>query len=186
MDEGITELLDEWGEGDTTALERLIPMVVEELRVLAVSHLRKEAAGHTLQPTALVNEVYLRLSSQLKARFENRTQFFAFASSLMRRILVDHHRARSTAKRGENQALLTLDEALDLPALRNVELLALDDALTALEALDSRQSKVVELRFFGGLTVDEIGSMLGISPATVKREWASAKAFLLHEIQHFH
>lgn len=180
---GITELLHEWSGGDSTALERLMPKVVGELRVLAESHFRKEAAGHTLQPTALVNEVYLRLADQLRPCFENRAQFFAFASSLMRRILVDHYRSRRTARRGRNQVPLPLDEARGVPTPRGVELLALDEALSGLEALDPRQSKVVEMRFFGGLTVDEIATMLSVSPATVKRDWASAKAFLLHEMR---
>jgi RNA polymerase sigma factor (TIGR02999 family) len=179
----VTEVLQEWRAGDPAALERLMPKVVGELRALAKSHFRKEASGHTLQPTALVNEVYLRLSEQLRPSFENRTQFFAFASSLIRRILVDHYRARCTAKRGCNEAAVTLDEALGVPTLRDCEFVALDDALAGLETLDPRQSRVVELRFFGGLTVPETATMLNISPATVKREWVSAKAFLLHEMR---
>ena len=179
----ITELLGEWREGDASALERLIPQVMEQLRQLAAAHFRKERRGHTLQPTALVNEVYLRLSDQMRARFDNRTHFFAFASALMRRILVDHYRARRTAKRGADEQPVALDEALGLPALRDDELLALDEALSDLERLDARQSKVVELRFFGGLSVPETAEVLDISAATVKREFASAKAFLLHEIR---
>ena len=179
----ITEMLQQWIAGDPAALERLMPQVLGELRKLAESHLRKEASGHTLQPTALVNEVYLRLAEQLRPHFDNRTQFFAFASSLMRRILVDYYRARCTAKRGANQRPLPLDDALGLPPPRGEEILALDDALSDLQTLDSRQAQVVELRFFGGLTVPEIARLLDISPATVKRDWQSAKAFLLHEME---
>jgi RNA polymerase sigma-70 factor, ECF subfamily len=182
-DPGITALLAEWSTGSPAALERLMPLVAGELRALARHHFRREPAHHTLQPTALVSEVYLRLSDQLGAHFAHRGEFFAFASSLMRRILVDHHRARATAKRGHHEVVVPLDEALDLPHLASSELLALDDALHELGALDHRQMQIVELRFFGGLTVAETAQALAVSPATVKREWASAKAFLLHEMQ---
>ncbi|MEO1370013.1 MAG: sigma-70 family RNA polymerase sigma factor [Acidobacteriota bacterium] len=178
----ITELLGDWGQGDPDALARLIPEVMDELRTLAASHFRREQPGHTLQPTALVNELYMRLSDQMRAKFENRTHFFAFASHLMRRILIDHHRARRSQKRGADEKPVAFDEALDLPHLQHVELLALDDALRELERLDPRQAKVVELRFFGGLSVPETASVMDLSPATVKREWSSAKAFLLHEM----
>ncbi|MEM1179561.1 MAG: sigma-70 family RNA polymerase sigma factor [Acidobacteriota bacterium] len=179
MDGDITELLQHWGGGDPTALERLIPLVNDELRRLAQSHFRREGPGHTLQPTALVNELYMRLSSQLNVRLVSRTQFFAFASRLMRRILVDHHRARQSVKRGEARPRITYDDALGgVAARREVDLLALDGALQELEALDPRMCRIVELRFFGGLTVVETGQALEISPASVKRDWSGAKAFL--------
>ena len=179
---GVTELLQAWGD-HPEALEQLMPLVAQELRVLAESHFRKEHVGHTLQPTALVNEVYLRLNRQLSVHLENRTQFFAFASRLMRRILVDHYRARKAEKRGGDEPLVSLDDALEIPGLQDLSLLALDDALNALKSLDPRQAQVVELRFFGGLTVGETASLLNISAATVKREWVTAKSFLLREIR---
>ena len=181
-EEPITALLEEWGAGVPGALEDLMPLVVQELRTLARSHFRHEAQGHTLQPTALVNEVYLRLARQLRIRLENRTQFFAFASRLMRRVLVDHYRSRQTAKRGTGSPKVSLDEAIAVADPKGVDLLALDDALTALKELDPRQSRVVELRYFGGLTIPEVAEVLDLSPATVKREWMTAKAWLQHEI----
>jgi len=160
-----------------------MPLVVDELRGLARSHFRREREGHTLQPTALVNELYIRLAGQEGLQWESRVQFFAFASELMRGILVDSYRAHQTAKRGGGAPVLSLDEAMALPDRQDVEILALDDALSALASLDPRQSRIVELRFFGGLTLEEIAQVLGLSVATVRREWTSAKAWLSREIR---
>ncbi len=188
--DGITEILREWCGGTPEALEKLMPLVFGELRKLARSHFRREPSGHTLQPTALVNEVYLRLERQMHVQLINRTQFFAFASRLMRRILVDHHRTRQAEKRGNGQVLVTLDEALRggraaarARTIERVDILALDEALELLKELDPRQCRVVELRYFGGLTIPETAQVLGISPATVKREWAVAKAWLQYRLR---
>ena len=180
--EGITEILHDWASGAPEALRELMPQVVAELRQLAQGHLQREARGHTLQPTALVNEVYLRFVDQRHVQFENRSQFFAFASRLMRRILVDYFRARQADKRGSDRPLMSLDEALEVPQHQTVDLLVLNDALEQLKALDPRQSEVVEMRYFGGLTIPETAEALGISPATVKREWLTAKAWLQHTL----
>lgn len=181
--EGVTELLDAWSAGRPEALEELMPLVSRELRQLAASHFRREAEGHTLQPTALVNEVFLRFRRQHHVQLEHRTQFFALASRLMRRVLVDHYRSRQREKRGGGDPKISLDEALAVPERRDLDLLALDDALAALQSLDARQCQVVELRFFGGLSVPETAAALAISPATVKREWMTAKAWLQREIR---
>lgn len=179
----ITALLGEWSTGDREALERLMPLVFDELRQLARSQFRREPDGHTLQPTALVHEVYMRLAGQRKVEWQNRSQFFAFAALLMRRILVDHAKARVTAKRGGGAVVLPLNEALagasdDDGEPAGVELLALDEALAALAEVDSRQARIVELRFFAGLTHEEIAELLGISVTTVKRDWKTARYFL--------
>jgi RNA polymerase sigma factor (TIGR02999 family) len=158
-------------------------LVFNELRQLARKHLRRERDGHTLQPTALVNELYLRLVGQEGLQWDSRVQFFAFASGLMRGILVDYYRARQTAKRGGGTLILSLDEAIAIPERRDIDLFAIDDALTTLASLDSRQSRIVELRFFGGLTLEETAQALGVSVATVRREWAVAKAWLSREIR---
>lgn len=181
----ITALLNEWSRGDREALERLMPLVFDELRQLARSYFRHEPDGHTLQPTALVNEVYMRLVEQRKVEWDNRSQFFAFAALLMRRILVDHAKARLTSKRGGGVAKLPLKEALAVgeePLDLDLDLLALDEALGELAALDSRQARVVELRFFAGLTHEEIGDVLGVSVTTVKRDWRTARLWLFHHI----
>ena len=177
----VTQLLADWANGDKTALERLMPLVYEELRAIAHRHMRRERPGHLLQTTALVNEAYLRMVDQRDARLQNRVHFFAIASQLMRRILVDHARARHAAKRGGGQVTLMLDDAVALPKQRNVDLLALDAALTELAELDARQSQIVELRFFAGLSIEDTARVLAISPATVKREWATARAWLRRE-----
>ncbi|HMB54169.1 MAG TPA: sigma-70 family RNA polymerase sigma factor [Thermoanaerobaculia bacterium] len=179
----ITALLAEWSDGDQEALERLMPLVFEELRQLARSQFRREPDGHTLQPTALVHEVYMRLAGQRKVEWQNRSQFFAFAALLMRRILVDHAKARFTAKRGGGATVLPLNEALARPGdddgeATSVDLLALDQALEALAEVDPRQARIVELRFFAGLTHEEIAELLGISVTTVKRDWKTARFFL--------
>lgn len=186
MSETIDKLLHDWRDGSPAALDDLMPVVVDELRQLARRHLENEPSGHTLQPTALVNEVYLRLTAGRQGDLEDRTHFFAFASRLMRQILVDHARARRTAKRGGGAAKLPLDAAADVPGQQKVDLttvLAVDAALKRLEALDPRQGRIVELRYFSGLTLAEISSALGISRATVERHWSVARRWLAREIR---
>jgi len=184
LGDDITELLGAWSGGDRAALDRLMPLVYSELRRLADRHLSRERREHTLQATALVNEAYMRLVDQRHARWLNRAQFFAVAARLMRRILVDHARARAAAKRGQGATRLALDEAPELPARpgQDAELVALDAALERLATLDERQSQVVELRYFGGLSIEETAEVLKLSPATVKREWAMARAWLFREL----
>jgi RNA polymerase sigma factor (TIGR02999 family) len=177
----VTELLHAWNSGGEEARERLMSVVYRELRVLAASYLRKERPNHTLQPTALVHEAFLRLVEST-APWRDRAHFFGVAAQAMRRILVDHARKRQSAKRGQAPVLLTLDEAIGLPG-RNAELVALDDALRTLSALDPRQERIVELRCFGGLTIDETAEALELSPATIKREWATAKAWMARELK---
>jgi RNA polymerase sigma factor (TIGR02999 family) len=176
----ITALLKDWSGGDRAALERLIPAVYEELRRLAASRLRSERPDHTLQPTALVHEAFLRLADQRSVDWANRSHFFSIAARIMRRILVDHARKRRAAKRDAAALRLTVSD--EAPSERAPELLALDSALTSLEKLDPQQARVVELRFFGGLTVEETAEAAGISTATVKREWRTARAWLRREI----
>ena len=178
----ITDLLIAWGDGDQAALERLFPLVYDELRRLAAFYLRRERSDHTLQPTALVNEVYLRLFDQRRVGWQNRAQFFGVAAQMMRRILVSHARSRHAAKRGGSDQRITLQDELAVTDQRDVNLLALDDALTKLEAIDPEKSKLVELRFFSGLTVPETAEVMSISPRTVDRQWQTAKAWLYREI----
>jgi RNA polymerase sigma factor (TIGR02999 family) len=175
----ITALLKDWSGGDREALERLMPIVYGELKRLASSYLRSERADHTLQPTALVHEAYLRLQGQRSVIWSNRAHFFGIAARIMRRILVDHARRRRAAKRDAAALRLTLVD--DASADRAPELIALDTALTSLEKLDPQQARVVELRYFGGLTVEETAEAAGISTATVKREWRTARAWLRRE-----
>lgn len=179
----VTQLLLDWSEGDRHALDRLMPLVVDELRRLAAAYLRREQAGHTLQPTALVNEVYLRLVDRRRVSWQNRAQFFGFAARTMRRILVDHARARRAAKRGGGAETLALDAALGVGDRAEVDLLALDDVLDRLAALDARQGRLVELRVFGGLTIAESAEALGVGEATVSRDWQSARAWLYRELR---
>ena len=176
----ITALLKDWSGGDREALERLMPAVYGELKRLASSYLRSERPDHTLQPTALVHEAFLRLQGQRSVEWSNRAHFFGIAARIMRRILVDHARRRRAAKRDGAALRLTLADAG--PNDRAPELIALDSALTSLEQLDPQQARVVELRFFGGLTVEETAEAAGISTATVKREWRTARAWLRREI----
>ncbi|HEY1253043.1 MAG TPA: sigma-70 family RNA polymerase sigma factor [Thermoanaerobaculia bacterium] len=176
----VTALLRDWSGGDRAALERLMPLVYAELRKLAASYLRNERPDHTLQPTALVHEAYLRLVDQRGVNWQNRAHFFGIAAQMMRRILVDHARRRQAAKR--DAAALRL-QVTDGDGARDPELLALDEALSGLESLDARQARIVELRFFGGLTVEETAEVAGLSPATVKREWRTARAWLAREIR---
>jgi RNA polymerase sigma factor (TIGR02999 family) len=179
----VSKLLLNWGQGDQGAREALIPLGYDELRRLARRHLRRERPDHTLQSAALVNEAYLRLVRQEQPQWQNRAHFFGVAAQLMRHILVDHARNRAAAKRGAGVPRLELDPEVGLPQERGVDLVALDDALNQLAALDAQQSRVVELRFFGGLSIEETSVVLGISPATVKREWATARAWLQREMK---
>lgn len=179
----VTALLREWSAGDRGALERLMPLVYEELRKLAASHLKSERGNHTLQPTALVHEAYLRLVGQRSVSWASRAHFYGIAARMMRRVLVDHARKRQAAKRSPGTLFLDLAEEAAAPSPERMpELLVLDRALTELERLDPRQARVVELRFFAGLSVEETAEVAGISTATVKREWKTARAFLRHEI----
>jgi RNA polymerase sigma factor (TIGR02999 family) len=177
----VTQLLADWSKGDQEALDGLMPLVYDELRRLAASYMRRERPDHTLQSTALVHEAYLRLVDQRSVKWQNRTHFFGVAAQLIRRLLVDHARTHQAAKRGAAYKL-SLDEAIDVPEQRDVSLLALDDALNTLAAMDPQQSRIVELRFFGGLSIEETAEVVGISPATVKRDWTLAKAWLYREM----
>ncbi len=179
----VTALLAAWSTGDKAALERLMPLVYAELRAIAARHVRREPAGATLQATAVVHEAYLRLVDQRRVQWKNRGHFFAVASQAMRRILVDHARARHAAKRGggAEPASWIVDVAQETP-VAPIDVLALDQALSLLSAADSEQARIVELRFFGGLTVEEIAELLGRSEATVKRDWRTARAFLHREL----
>jgi RNA polymerase sigma factor (TIGR02999 family) len=174
----VTALLLAWSAGDQAALERLMPLVYDELRRLARSYMRQERAGHTLETTALIHEAYLRLIDAKEVRLENRTHFFAVAARLMRQILVDFARARGYQKRGGDARQVSLDEALVIGQPRDEDLLALDEALSALANTDERKSRVVELRFFGGLTEAETAEALQVSPETVRRDWRLAKSWL--------
>jgi len=180
--EGITQLLLECSGGDQGALDRLIPYVYDELHRLAHRYIKQERSGHTLQTAALVNEAYLRLVDQRQVRWQNRAHFFGIAAQLMRRILIDYARKRTYAKRGGGAVKISLDEDLVISQQRAADLVALDDALKGLASIDPQQSRVVELRFFGGLTIEETAEILKLSPDTVKREWSTAKAWLYQEI----
>jgi len=179
----VTQLLQAWRGGDQAALDRLIPLIHAELHRLAHHYMLRERVGHTLQTTALVNEAYLRLVDASQVAWENRAHFLAISANLMRRILVDFARSRGYQKRGGNAVKVEFDEARVPSVGRGAEVIALDDALKALAVFDERGAKVVELRFFGGLTEEETGEVLGVSARTVKREWASAKAWLLREMK---
>lgn len=182
----VTVLLQAWGNGDSEALHQLIPLVHEELRRSARNYMRREGPGHSLQTNALVNEVYLRLVDISRVRWQDRAHFFAIASSLMRRVLLDAARARAAKKRGGGEVRISFAEDLllaDSPAARQASwLIALDDALAALAQADPRKAQVVEMRFFGGLSVDEMAEVLRISPQSVKRDWKLARAWLHKEI----
>jgi RNA polymerase sigma factor (TIGR02999 family) len=178
----ITQLLQDWRGGDRAALDSLLPLVYKELRRLAHFHIREERRGHTLQSAALVHEAYCRLVGQSLPDFENRTHFFAVAAQLMRQILVDYARRHRAAKRGASMCKISLDDAAVLPQRKDAHILAVDDALKALAKIDPRQSRVVELRFFAGLSLEEISDVMGIAPATVQRDWTAARAWLHREI----
>lgn len=178
----VTQLLVKWALGDQDALENLMPLVYGELKRLAGSYLRRERPDHTLQSAALVNEAYVRLIDQKKVRWQNKAHFFGIAAQMMRRILVDHARGHQAAKRGAGVEMLELNEAVDQVQKQSVNLLGLDEALKTLEKMDPQQGRIVELRFFSGLSIEETAEVLGISPATVKRDWAAARAWLYREV----
>jgi RNA polymerase sigma factor (TIGR02999 family) len=178
----VTGLILSWRQGDADALDRLVPLVYDELRRVARRRLHDEQVGHTLQATALVHEVYVRLVNVDRLTLNNRTHFFAVAAKLMRQILVDHARRQRAEKRGGGATMLSVDEVSVAAPQSGVDVLALDDALQALSGIDARQARVVELRFFGGLDINEAAEALEISPATVEREWALAKAWLYRRL----
>ncbi len=180
----VSELLLHWGNGDRKALEAILPLVYNELRRLARHHLRQQRPNHTLQTTALVHEAYLRLAQEKSLHVESRAHFLGIAAQLMRWILVDYERNRRAAKRGAGATRLTLDQSIAAPHSpgQEVDLLALDEALDRLAKMDSQQSQIIELRYFGGLSIEDTSEFLGVSPATVKRSWASARAWLLREM----
>jgi RNA polymerase sigma factor (TIGR02999 family) len=182
LPENITQLLNQWSDGDERALDRLTPLVYEQLRQQAARYLRRERPGHTMQTTALINEAYLRLIDAKEVRWQGRAHFFAIAANLMRRILVDHARQRNAAKRGSSPIHVTLDRIVATAKQSDVDVLAIDEALTKLAAIDPQQAQIVELRFFSGLSVEETAAALGISPRTVKRNWSVARAWLRREI----
>lgn len=178
----ITEILDAWSAGDPAALDQLMPLVFDEVRDIARHYLRRESPAHTLQPTALVHEVYMRLTGLRRTHWQNRRQFYGEMARMMRRLLVDHARRHLTARRGAGAPKLPLDEALLPMAVRSTDLVALDDALDVLATLHPRQHQVVELKFFMGLTREEIAEVLDVAVSTVIRDWANARAFLLREL----
>lgn len=182
LPEEITQLLLAWGAGDETALERLMPLVHDELKRLAKRHMNRQRQEHTLQTTALVNEAYLRLIDSSRVQWQNRAHFFAISAQLMRRILVDAARSRQNLKHGGGAQPIALDEAPDVSNERASELIALDDALKTLEALNSRQCRIVELRYFGGLSEEETAEVLKTSPRTVRRDWSLARTWLYREL----
>ena len=178
----VTQLLIAWSNGDKAALNELMPLIYDELRQLARHYMSRERPGHTLQTTALVNEAYVRLVNRRGVHWQNRAHFFAIAAQLMRSILVDHARSHAYAKRGGGVRKIALDDAMVVSQERAAEVVALDDVLKRLAEIDPQQSRIVELRFFGGLTIEETAEVLGLSPATIKREWSTAKAWLYHEL----
>lgn len=178
----VTQLLVAWGNGNQAARDQLMPLVYEELHRLAHQYMNRERPGHTLQTSALVNEAFLRLVDQRDVHWQNRAHFFGIAAQMMRRILVDYARNRQYAKRGGNAHQVSLKEELIVSEERSAEVVALDDALKSLAAIDERKSQVVELRFFGGLSIDETAEVLAVSPGTVMRDWTLAKAWLRREM----
>jgi RNA polymerase sigma-70 factor (ECF subfamily) len=174
----VTVLLEQWNNGDQAALDRLMPLIYEELRKMAKRYMRQQNPGHTLQTTALIHEAYLRMVKHTEKQFENRAHFFGVAAQAMRHILVDYARARQTARRGGAARPISLEEAALVTAERGAELVAFDEALKELEKLSKRQSRVVELRYFGGLSVDETATVLSVSPETVMRDWSMARTWL--------
>ena len=178
----VTAHLGDWSRGNQSALNQLLPLVYGELRRIATRQLRSERVGHTLQPTALVHEVYLRLVDQRNVDWRNRAHFFGAAAHVMRRILVDHARRHTASKRGDGHPRLSMDEATELAAPEGIPVLALDQALDRLAAMDQELARIVELRAFGGMTIEETACVLKISPSTVKREWRTAKAWLTREL----
>jgi len=182
--ENVTQLLVKWGDGDKAALEKLMPLVYSELRRLASNYLRRERQNHTLQPTALVNEAYLKLIDQRKPRWQNRAQFYGVAAQMMRRILVDHARQNKAAKRGgSEQQRLSITSAGQLGEKPDTDLLALHEALKELKTFDQQQERIVELKFFGGLSIEETAEVMGIGHATVERDWKMARAWLRRKLE---
>jgi RNA polymerase sigma factor (TIGR02999 family) len=180
----ITQLLIAWNSGDRTARDELMPLVYDELRRLARAYLRRERPNHTLQPTALVHEAYLRLVDQSQVNWQNRSHFFGIAARLMRQILINHAEARHAAKRGGSAERLSLSAVDRFADKQEIDMIALNEALKNLECVDPIQCHIVELRFFGGLTIEEVAEVTGVSPATVKREWSTARAWLRRELRH--
>jgi RNA polymerase sigma-70 factor, ECF subfamily len=180
--EDVSKLLNAWSDGEESALEELMPLVYDELRVMAKRYMNSQPSGHTLQTTALIHEAYLKLAANKEKHWENRAHFFAVAAQAMRHILVDHARSHQAARRGGATEKISLEEAAFVSPERASEIVALDDALKSLERLDNRKSRVVELRYFGGLSVEETSSVLKISPETVLRDWRFAKTWLLREL----
>jgi len=178
----VTELLTRWGNGDLSARDQLIPLVYDQLRRIARRCLSSQSSDHTLQPTALVHEAYLRLARRDSVGWQNRAHFFAMAAQMMRQILVDHARRQAAAKRGANPVTIVIDEASVMSKAPSLDLLALDNAMQRLAALDPRQCRIVELRFFGGLSIEETAQIVDISPATTKREWTTARLWLHHAL----
>jgi len=178
----VTQLLVRWRSGDKAALDSLMPLVYGELRRIAQHYLNNERPDHTLQSTALVHEAYVRLTQQKLPEWQNRAHFFAVAAQLMRQILVDYARSHRASKRGGNAYTLALDDAQEEPQATDVDIVALDDALKTLAAMDAQQSRVVELKFFGGLSIEDTAEVLGVSPSTVKRDWVTARAWLYREL----
>jgi RNA polymerase sigma factor (TIGR02999 family) len=176
-------LLIDWNNGSAEALEKLMPLVERELRRIAANHMKRESPGHTLQTTALVNEAYLKLVDQREVRWQNRAHFFALSSQLMRRILLDHARAQKRGKRGGDAVHVALEDVAVITPEKSEELIALDEALTRLAQFDSKKSKIVEMRFFGGLSVNEVAEVMGIAPVTVMLHWRLAKAWLQKEMR---
>ncbi len=181
-DSNITALLHEWSAGDAGALDRLLPMVYDDLRRLAVCYLDRERVGHTLQATAIVHELYVLMLNQKRVRWQNRSQFLAVAATMMRRFLVSHARKHCAEKRGGGAVALSLDDALGVPEMKDPGVVALDEALTLLAEFAPRQSQVIEIRFFGGLNIEETAAVLGISVSTVKDDWSLAKAWLFRQL----
>jgi RNA polymerase sigma factor (TIGR02999 family) len=178
----VTALLADWSRGNRNALNQLLPLVYAELRRVAARQLRRERADHTLQPTALVHEVFIRLVDQRQVDWQNRTHFFGVAAQVMRRILVDHARRHGARKRGEGVRCVSIDEAKDVAASNGMPVLALDEALDRLEIVDAELARIVELRAFAGLTIEEAARVLSVSPSTAKRDWRTAKAWLTREL----
>ena len=179
----VTALLGDWSRGNRAALDQLLPLVYAELRRVAARQLRKERPDHTLQPTALVHEAYIRLVDQRQVDWQNRAHFFGVAAQFMRRILVDHARRHGASKRGDGVRCVSMDEATDIAASQEIPTLVFDHALERLEAIDAELAKIVELRAFGGLTIEEAAHVLSVSPSTAKRDWRTAKAWLTRELR---
>ena len=181
--DNVTKLLLDLSDGDHSAVDLLLPVIYDELRRLAANYLRRERPDHTLQPTALVHEAYLHLVDQTRVNWQNRAHFFGVAAQIMRRLLIDHARKHNAEKRGQDYEKLSLDENIDRSVERSGELIALDDALNTLANFDEQKARLVELRYFGGLSIEETADVLGVTPTTVKRHWRLAKAWLYGELQ---